>query len=351
MRSNLRRVRLGFTLVELLVVIAIIGILIALLLPAVQAAREAARRSQCVNNLKQFGIGLHNYEDVYDKFPWGGYYGAARYWQQGSKVRNQYTSDLRGNFVVLTLPYMEQESLYSLLPNGADSPQSCYTVGTDEVSGNGTFPFTFRRASIPYNQCPSDESIKALLTPPEPRGSYYSSLGPTYIFPDKGCGNSLLPFASYYTGSSLPYVATAPNLYNGYVDNLSQTPGMFNPAGIRVGIAEVLDGLSNTIAIGEAIAIEANKRSGKDSSEWYYWTYALSTTAIPINYRTDIADCSIPLRSAKHQNIAYGFKSRHPGGANLLFGDGSVRFLNQSISMNTYQLLGARSDGQPASNY
>src|SRR5262245_40989495 len=340
--------RRGFTLIELLVVIAIIGVLIGLLLPAVQMVREAASRLKCQNNLKQFGLALHSYENTFAKLPYGGYYGAARYWQQGSAIRNQYTTDLRGNFVVLTLPYMEQTALYSLLPRGADSPRSCYTVGTDEVSGDGTFPFKFRRASLPYNQCPSDDSVRNITSnPSEPRGSYYSSLGPTYIYPDKGCGLTLLPFASYYSGSNLAYFATAPDYYNGYVDSLSKAPGMFNPAGFAVRTADVTDGLSNTIALGEAVAGEANKRNGKDFSEWYYWTYALSTTAIPINYRTDVQDCSVPLRSAQHQNIAFGFKSRHSGGANFLFGDGSVRFLTQTISMDTYQLLGARDDGQP----
>src|SRR5207247_7957214 len=122
-----------------------------------------------------------------------------------------------------------QSALYSLLPKGADSPSSCYTVNTDEVTGNGTFPFKFRRASLPYNQCPSDESLQSITSnPTEPRGSYYSSLGPTYIYPDK-CGSPPLPYASYYDRAispSLPYFATYPDYLNGYVDNLGKAPGM-----------------------------------------------------------------------------------------------------------------------------
>jgi prepilin-type processing-associated H-X9-DG protein len=117
-----------------------------------------------------------------------------------------------------------------------------------------------------------------------------------------------------------------------------------------VGINDVLDGLSNTIAIGEGIGEEAAIRTGRDKSEWYYWFYALSTTAIPINYKNDVKDCSVPLRSTMHQTVAIGFESRHPGGANFLFGDGSTRFLSQSISMDVYQLLGARNDGRPISS-
>jgi prepilin-type processing-associated H-X9-DG protein len=251
---------------------------------------------------------------------------------------------------------MEQEALASLIKLGLEQPFSCAVrdpvsnAVTDE-SGTGTFPFTFRRAVLPYNQCPSDPSIKFLLaTPPEPRGSYYSSLGPTYIFPD-GCGSGApQPFASYYSGTNLPYFATSPTWLNGYINDLNKNPGMFNPSGFKVAVSDVLDGLSNTIAIGEAIAEEANIRNGKDKSEWYYWFYALSTTAIPINYRNDLRDCTDPLRSTVHQNVALGFESRHPRGANFLFGDGSARLLSQGISMDVYQLLGARNDGRALSS-
>jgi prepilin-type N-terminal cleavage/methylation domain-containing protein/prepilin-type processing-associated H-X9-DG protein len=356
------RRRSAFTLIELLVVIAIIAILIGLLLPAVQKVREAAARAKCQNNLKQFGLALYSYESTNGSFPYGGYYGSARYWQQGTAIRNQYNRDLRGNFVVLTLPYMEQSALYARLPYGAESSRmlngvisgSCNVVGTDEVTGDGSFPLTFRRASLPYNQCPSDEAItNPNGNPLEPRGSYYSSLGPTYIFPDKCSPSPPQPFASYYSGSNLPWPATSPNPLNGYVDEINKVPGMFNPSGFKPRIADVPDGLSNTLALGEGLAGEALKRIGKDFSEWYYWTYALSTTAVPINYRLDPGiDCATDgLRSAQNQNLGLGFKSRHTGGANFLFADGSVHFLSQTISMDTYQLLGAKADGRPIPAY
>src|SRR6187399_3136023 len=103
--------RAAFTLIELLVVMAIIAILIGLLLPAVQKVREAAARAKCQNNLKQFGLAMYSYESTNGAFPYGGYFGSARYWQQGTAVRNQYNRDLRGNFVVLTLPFMEQSAV------------------------------------------------------------------------------------------------------------------------------------------------------------------------------------------------------------------------------------------------
>jgi prepilin-type processing-associated H-X9-DG protein/prepilin-type N-terminal cleavage/methylation domain-containing protein len=354
MNVLLGRRRVGFTLIELLVVIAIIAVLIGLLLPAVQKVRESAARMKCQNNLKQFGLAMYSYESTNGAFPYGGYYGSARYWQQGTAIRNQYSRDLRGNFVVLTLPFMEQSALYSRLPKGAESPFSCNVVGTDEVTGDGTFPLTFRQASLPYNQCPSDEAItNPSGNPLEPRGSYYSSLGPTYMYPDKCNPAPAQPFASYYSGANLPWPATSPDPLNGYVDDINKVPGMFNPSGFKPRIADVPDGLSNTIALGEGLAGEALKRIGKDFSEWYYWTYALSTTAVPINYRLDpaILCATDALRSAENQNLAFGFKSRHTGGANFLFADGSVHFLSQSIAMDAYQLLGAKADGRAIPAY
>jgi prepilin-type processing-associated H-X9-DG protein len=241
-----------------------------------------------------------------------------------------------------------------------EEPFSCNVVGTNDA-GTGEMPNAFRRAKLPYNHCPSDDSVKNIppgANPADPRGSYYSSLGPTYIFPDKPCpapsAPPSLPFASYYTNpappaAQLPYFATAPNFFNGYSGSLRELPGMFNPSGHRLSVFDVLDGLSNTIAIGEVIPGEADFRIGKDKSEWYYAFYALSTTAVPINYRTDNTTCIVgqELRSSRDQNIALGFKSRHPGGSNFLLGDGSARYIAQGLSMNVYQLLGARNDNTP----
>jgi prepilin-type N-terminal cleavage/methylation domain-containing protein len=138
-----RPTKTGFTLVELLVVIAIIGVLVALLLPAVQAAREAARRSSCANNLKQYGLALHNYADVHGSLPSGGHanWDATGFYSHGWQVR--------------MLPFAEQTALYDQLwVNGKDNagnPVPLQAVGQQQI--NGKF---VREMGIPYARCPSD---------------------------------------------------------------------------------------------------------------------------------------------------------------------------------------------------
>jgi prepilin-type N-terminal cleavage/methylation domain-containing protein/prepilin-type processing-associated H-X9-DG protein len=336
--------RRGFTLIELLVVIAIIGILVGLLVPAVQKVREAAARATCQNNLKQYGLALHQYHDANRKFPYGGYWGTLLVWAKGTSVRNSepYRSDYRGNFVVLTLPYMEQTNVYNLLPSGVGVPNSTQAP-----------PDAFRRAVLPYNQCPSDNYVRGGLLADGlndiPRGSYYASTGPQFVYPD-GCGGTVTPFATYYSGPNLPYPPTD-QYTNGYVENIGNVRGIFAPSGVAAKMKDVSDGLSNTIAIGEALPQQALRRRNNDNGPWHTWMYGLSSTIISINYRTDQVGCTQPERDAKHDAVAFGFKSLHSGGANFVFADGSVHFLSQGIDMWTYQFLGGRNDGNVIGAY
>jgi prepilin-type N-terminal cleavage/methylation domain-containing protein/prepilin-type processing-associated H-X9-DG protein len=380
--------RPAFTLIELLVVIAIIAVLVGLLLPAVQKVREAAARAKCANNLKQFGVALHAYHGVYEKFPYGGYNVSVRFFQlSGSALTAALTDagffskypgyslvagrDLRGNFIVLTLPFMEQNALWNLLPNGADYP---YAVCPYSAAGGpaayptmdaaaAAYGTQFMTANLPYVQCPSDGYVRAGVAandrPDILRASYYGSMGPTAVYHDDRCTRPT-PFAAYTTAGNgpawnanqLPYPATPADAraINGYGNSVQNFLGMFGVTGLPTAARDAADGLSNTIAVGEGLTewsqYRGDFRNGRGGS-WFSWSQALSTTAIPINYRSDVRDCSDPLRDWTVGTVAHGFKSRHAGGANFLFGDGSVRFLSEGLDMWTYQVLGARNDGKP----
>jgi len=318
--------RRGFTLVELLVVIAIIGILIALLLPAVQAAREAARRSQCTNNLKQMGIALHTYHDTLKTFPPGGIW-----WTNNTGAANW--SKNRGSLLVYLLPYVEQNPLYDSFDFGSNiayqqfaSPPS---TGSPYIAG--TILSVYR---CPSDKSPdrNDETVNGIPAGNLAMFSYAGSKGPTLT------GNN--------PAGSCPERA----IYAAYALSTSDS----KPAGpfTRMGrkycakMREITDGLSNTIFVGE-IRGECAKPVQRG------WAHASNTqgmisTIYPINYDTCNKDQSQgPCHWYNNWSTEFGFKSLHPGGANFLFGDGSVHFVSETIDHWTYQYLGGKEDGQP----
>jgi prepilin-type N-terminal cleavage/methylation domain-containing protein/prepilin-type processing-associated H-X9-DG protein len=316
----------GFTLIELLVVIAIIAILIGLLLPAVQKVREAAARMKCQNTFKQFGLAIHNYQDTNNKLPPGGYYN----W------------DERGTWLVYTLPYMEQTALYKQIQTAAGGGIDSTTNSIGIAAGAGVF----NNVKLPYLRCPSDGSFD----PNRPTSNYVGSLGPQCAIGP--CGFD--PHQQYCNGTALLPAPgwgypTSPD--HGNTITTTELRGCFNRLGATISFSSIPDGLSNTILIGESLPASHDHLQ---QNSWWSYNAGMShcTTIIPINYlmpeKVNGGSCTT---RQDNWNISWGFKSYHTNGANFLFGDGSVHFLNQAIDHRTYQLLGCRNDGLATGNY
>jgi len=342
-----RRRGSGFTLIELLVVIAIIAILIGLLLPAIQKIREAARRMACSNNLKQYGLALHNYHDVNGRFPRGGTFSwqnmaipasANADYENNGWTLGDWGSD-QGSWQVYILPYMEQDNMYKLI-NPRETVQNSVGAGINNV------PAQARR--MKYLRCPSDDYQ---IT--NPWTNYIGSLGPQCA-PGQ-CSNNLFyqgwcqPETSGLGGGqqAMGYTWSADH---GNTQDNSLLRGMFNRLGCYITMASATDGLSNTILLGETLPAQHDHLTNVG---WWHFNGAGTgaTTINPINTVSDLTDCSKettnpPRFHRANWNASWGFKSNHPGGANFAFGDGSIRFLRQSIDHRTYQLLGCRNDGQ-----
>lgn len=347
-RSRVRS-RLGFTLIELLVVIAIIAILIGLLLPAVQKIREAARRMQCSNNLKQLGLAIHNYHDVNGLLPPGGRAGWGpnvdrKSWGAWQSVGWDDWSSDRGSWIIYTLPYMEQDNLFRQCPPLDGSVHDPVGTGTGYPAGSMMFNVANRK-TLPYIRCPSDPYDKKNTTT-----SYVMSLGPQCAIGP--CGYN--PNQTYCQDYGNPAAGVnywgytwSPDHGNEWVDAMN-IRGVGNRLGCDISFASVTDGLSNTIFVGESLP---NEHDHLAQNLWWYFNggAAHCTTIIPINYNRsdDHNGCSSAnvTRSWQNWNISWGFKSKHSGGVNFLFGDGSVHFISETIDHRTYQLIGCRNDG------
>ena len=319
----------GFTLVELLVVIAIIGVLVALLLPAVQAAREAARRTQCGNQLKQFGIALHMYHDTNKWFPPGSVWsnsGGTAGVPNGTQLND------RGTIWIRLLPFIEQQPLYSLFN---------FNTGTDgqQMSTGGLW---LKGVQVPILNCPSDTARLTGTFPNQAMpASYHSNMGPSSAISNNS--NCSCPLYSTFQKYNRPGNNTGEN-----------TPaGPFTRKGFQYQsrMSDCTDGLSNTIYLGETRA----GCSGHLGAGWTISNKWGAFTQIPINFdscRTQAEATAAGMDfcyATCNWNTEVGFKSNHPNGAQFVLGDGSVRFLPQNIDMITYNYLGDKADRKAVS--
>jgi type II secretory pathway pseudopilin PulG len=338
--------------VELLVVIAIIGILVALLLPAVQAAREAARRAQCLNNLRQLGIGVQSYHDSHKTLPVGAYWGDTR-----GDCKNCDPTDPnpeccqtdRGTILMLLLPYLEEQPLYDQI--------NTKIVVDEQQLPNGEPIGSVR---VDTFECPSDEhpteashssSEYGILTVEQMKtfkmSNYAASRGPTrHINGGTPCSltqNWNTQFSpTLYPGLVTEYPEVGPN-----PSRWRMSGGPFTRMGVPFKLSQIEDGVSHTIFMGEV-----RPACSMHAAEGWLFTHSgngLISTLIPLNFDTCNQDSSHGCNSWNTWSSELGFKSAHPGGVHVVMGDASVHFLPDAIDMLVYNALGGKSDSQAAS--
>jgi len=310
----------GFTLVELLVVVAIIGVLVALLLPAVQSAREAARRQQCLNNLKQQALALHNYHDVHGVLPVA---------LLGSPPGGPYVDDGFG-WACAILPFIEQQALFNQInPNGqAGAIGAYYAANSRPIPGGET--------SIKVYRCPASQLPKVVP--------------PMWVIP--GSGAALPPQYPMMIGYAInDYKGAGGSCYSdfdGVLGKRAEIPW--------TRFAQITDGLSNTLMLGESSYVTGNGTNPAALTrveDWPIWIGGPNTDeSVRINGRTNSpinCQCS-PTDMVRCINDDCAF-SYHPGGAQFAFCDGSVRFISQNIEIRTYCHIHGRDDGMPIGSF
>ena len=351
--SGVRR-RRAFTLVELLVVIAIIGVLVALLLPAVQAAREAARRMSCSNNLKNLGLACLNYENSKGYLPY-----SVSQWAEDREMdfvsksakwvgptngildpANGGTGYTGKGWTVEILPQVEQQAMYTGIVSGLkNSPdgQKPHQARANRGNGMGIPEIrSFMEQQLPIFTCPSDPSAMPSrdqwywdnnISNPVATTSYKGVAGDFVI--DQASSNPFAPVSEFTSFGSIPDLHHVVNA-NGLIYRASYY--------YKVKLKSATDGLSNTFMIGEGVVDQDYH------SMAYFADGTFGTCGVPLNFFLLGVD-QTEIKSNRWNDVR-GFKSLHPGGAQFALADGSVRFVNESVDGLTYRAAATRDGGE-----
>ena len=332
------RKRHAFTLVELLVVIAIIGVLVALLLPAVQAAREAARRMQCSNNLRQYGLALQNHHGARQVFPASflaykkDEFPERKILVTGDEYQSGQPYASNHSWIVQLLPYLEQQALHQQID--FDKPANDFTAGNINME--------LRAIPLAIARCPSDTGVEWPGGEGFAPTNYVSSYGNSGCASSRGCANDDDKPTGYM------FIASQTSIRQ-VTDGTSSTVGVSECLVGRPWVRKVTSGNLDQVLAGTSPPIDQNTTGWGGRGASWFWGFRNHTLGF-----TTFMPPNDPLTSNHEPEVltSYGFfaaRSNHTGGVNAAMLDGSVRYVNDSIDVVAWRAMGSMEGGEVVS--